>query len=310
VRRPADSRRAWVRPRGVGHERANPGSAGPRFAGESGGFVPILSILDTYPSILESLSNKSRDGASATGIPACATRRFKASFGRPDRQQGLDPAWREPEPKPEYDIVIIGGGGHGLATAYYLAKEFGLTQRGGAGKGLAWVGQYRAQHHDHPLQLPAAGQPAVLRAFDEALGNLEQDTITTRWSRSADPEPDPHRRPARRLRAARQRDVPERGRCGTGSMRATSCARCAVPRFRQCALSHQGRALPARGGTARHDAVAWGYARGADSRGVDIIQNCEVTGFEIENGACRGGNLARGDPRQKVAVCVAGNSAG
>ena len=64
-----------------------------------------------------------------------------------------------------------------------------------------------------------------------------------------------------------------------------------------------------RGGTARHDAVAWGYARGADSRGVDIIQNCEVTGIDIENGVCRGVQTTRGAIRaRKVAMCVAGSS--
>jgi sarcosine oxidase subunit beta len=64
-----------------------------------------------------------------------------------------------------------------------------------------------------------------------------------------------------------------------------------------------------RGGTVRHDAVAWGFARGADSRGVDIIQNCEVTGFDIDNGVCRGVQTSRGAIRaKKVAVCVAGSS--
>jgi len=64
-----------------------------------------------------------------------------------------------------------------------------------------------------------------------------------------------------------------------------------------------------RGGTVRHDAVAWGYARGADSRGVDIIQNCEVTGFQIADGVCTGVETTRGTIRaKKIAVCVAGSS--
>jgi sarcosine oxidase subunit beta len=71
----------------------------------------------------------------------------------------------------------------------------------------------------------------------------------------------------------------------------------------------QGGLLQPRGGTVRHDAVAWGFARGADSRGVDIIQNCEVTGFDIENGVCRGVKTSRGEiSAKKVAVCVAGSS--
>ena len=64
-----------------------------------------------------------------------------------------------------------------------------------------------------------------------------------------------------------------------------------------------------RGGTVRHDAVAWGYARGADSRGVDIIQNCEVTGFQIENGVCIGVETTLGPiSGTKIGVCVAGSS--
>jgi sarcosine oxidase subunit beta len=71
----------------------------------------------------------------------------------------------------------------------------------------------------------------------------------------------------------------------------------------------KGGLIQPRGGTVRHDAVAWGYARGADRRGVDIIQNCEVTGFDIENGICRGVKTSRGTIRaKKVASCVAGSS--
>ena len=73
-------------------------------------------------------------------------------------QRGWKPAWREPEPKAEYDAIVVGGGGHGLATAYYLAKNHGMTNIAVVEKGYIGSRQRRPQHHDHPLQLPAARQ--------------------------------------------------------------------------------------------------------------------------------------------------------
>jgi hypothetical protein len=100
----------------------------------------------------------------------------------------------------------------------------------------------------------------------------------------------------------------QRRRCRTARPRRRARAG-AVPRFRQRALSHPRRPAAARGGTARHDAVAWGYARGADSAGVDIIQNCEVTGFDIER---RRVDRRRDDARhrsgKKIGMAVAGNT--
>ena len=71
---------------------------------------------------------------------------------------GWTPAWREAEPKPDYDVVIVGGGGHGLATAYYLAKEHGITNVAVLEKGYIGSGNVGPQHHHHPLELPAARQ--------------------------------------------------------------------------------------------------------------------------------------------------------
>ncbi len=80
------------------------------------------------------------------------------------------PAWREPEPKKSYDVLIVGGG-HGLATAYYLAKEHGIANVAVLEKG--WLGSgYRPQHHDYPLQLHAAGKQPVLRMVDEIVGGF------------------------------------------------------------------------------------------------------------------------------------------
>ncbi len=107
---------------------------------------------------------------------------------------------------------------------------------------------------------------------------------------------------------ARQHDAHSRRRRRTAGRGGHPPPR-AIPGFRQCALSHQGRLLQKRGGTARHDAVVWCYARGADSRGVDIIQNCEVTGLIIEGGVIKGVETTRGTiGAKKVGLAVAGNS--
>jgi len=86
------------------------------------------------------------------------------------------PVWRTPEPKPHYDVIIVGGGGHGLATAYYLAKEFGITNIAVLEKSYNRLGQCRAKHHDHPLELHAAGQRSRFYELSMKLWEgLEQD---------------------------------------------------------------------------------------------------------------------------------------
>ena len=171
---------------------------------------------------------------------------------------GWKPAWRKAEPKAEYDVVIVGGGGHGLATAYYLAKEHGITNVAVLEKGYIGSGNVGPQHHHHPLQLPAARQRAVLRMVDEAVGGA-----------GAGPQLQRDGEPARRaepLSFATRSATPSRAaatRCGcTASMPSCSTAsgvraHGAVPRFRQCALPDPRRPAAAarRHGAARRRGV-------------------------------------------------------
>ena len=223
--------------------------------------------------------------------------------------RGWQPVWREPEPKPEYDIVIIGGGGHGLSTAYYLAKEFGERSVAVLEKG--WLGSGNIGRNTTIIRsnyLLEGNQPFYEFSLKLWEG-LEQDfnynaMVSQRGILNlchSDPQRDAfvRRGNAMRLSGADAMVL------GPDEIR------------RMCPyLDHENARFPItgalwqpRGGTVRHDAVAWGYARGADQRGVDIIQNCEVTGFDIKDGRCLGVETAKGPIKaRKVAMCAAGSS--
>ena len=223
--------------------------------------------------------------------------------------KGWKPVWRDPEPKAEYDIVIIGGGGHGLATAYYLAKEFGHRNVAVLEKG--WLGSGNIGRNTTIIRsnylLP--GNEPFYEMSMKLWENLEQDTnynsmVSQRSILNlfhTDGQRDAFVRRANAMFLA-----------GADAELADAAAlRRELPflDFDNARFPIKGGLFQRRGGTARHDAVAWGYARGADSRGVDIIQNCEVTGFDIQNGKCLGVETNRGAIKaKKVAVCVAGSS--
>ncbi len=222
---------------------------------------------------------------------------------------GWKKAWREPDPKPEYDIVIIGGGGHGLSTAYYLAKEFGLTNVAVLEKG--WLGSGNIGRNTTIIRsnymLP--GNQHFYEMSMKLWENLEQDTNYNSMVSQ--------RSILNLFHSDAQRDAfVRRGNAMFLSGADAELADEAQLRrelpfldFDNARFPIKGGLYQRRGGTARHDAVAWGYARGADSRGVDILQNCEVTGFDIEGGRCRGVQTTRGPIRaRKVAMCVAGSS--
>ena len=220
-------------------------------------------------------------------------------------------AWRAPEPKAAYDVVIIGGGGHGLATAYYLAKEHGITdvaviERGWLGGGNTgrnttivrsnYLWDESAALYEHALKLwEGLSQELNYNVMFSQRGvlNLAHNQHDLREI-------------SRRVNANRLNGVDSeflnaqqvKAFCPPIDLRAKG---------RYPVL---GASLQRRGGTARHDAVAWGYARAADARGVDIIQNCPVTGIAVENGRVRAVETARGRiEAKKVAIVVAGHSA-
>ncbi len=234
---------------------------------------------------------------------------FKVLWEGLTGNKGWTRAWREPEPKAEYDIVIIGGGGHGLSTAYYLAKEFGLTNVAVLEKG--WLGSGNIGRNTTIIRsnylLP--GNEPFYEFSMKLWENLEQDTNYNSMVSQ--------RSILNLIHTDGQRDAFVR-RANAMFLAGADAELVDAAQLKKelpfldyenARFPIKGGLFQRRGGTARHDAVAWGYARGADNRGVDIIQNCEVTGFQIENGRCLGVETSRGPIRaKKVAMCVAGSS--
>ncbi len=225
-------------------------------------------------------------------------------------QKHWQPAWRDPEPRRHYDIIIIGGGGHGLATAYYLAKNHGLRNIAVLEKG--WIGGgntgrnttiVRSNYRLAPLHtLFEFGLKLWERLSDELNYNVMFSPRGAMMLGHSD---------------ADMTKLAERGdamRCA--GIDADLMTRDAVSRFeplldmsRSARFPIEGALIQRRGGTARHDAVAWGYARAADGLGVDIIQNCEVTSFVRDNDAVVGVETTRGTiGAGRTGICVAGNS--
>ncbi|MGE5768439.1 MAG: sarcosine oxidase subunit beta family protein [Bacteroidota bacterium] len=219
-------------------------------------------------------------------------------------------AWQSVEPKPRYDVVIVGGGGHGLATAYYLAKLHGLrsvavVERGWLGGGNTgrnttivrsnYLWDQSAALYEHALKLwEGLSQDLNYNVMFSQRGVLNlahnQHDLRETW---------------RRVNANRLNGI-------DSEFLTAQQVKEMVPVIDLRAGGRHpvlGASLQRRGGTARHDAVAWGYARAANALGVDIIQECPVTGFRIEGGKVTGVETAKGLIEcGKVGIVTAGHS--
>lgn len=223
--------------------------------------------------------------------------------------KGWGPQWRNPEPKPHYDIIIIGGGGHGLATAYYLAKEFGQKNIAVLEKG--WIGGGNVGRNTTIIRsnyLLDGNEPFYEFSLKLWEG-LEQDFNYNAMVSQRGILNLVHSDSQRDAFIRRGNGMLLNGADAEYLTADQIRAECPFLNFDDARFPIIGGLAQRRGGTVRHDAVAWGYARGADMRGVDIIQNCEVTGLRIENGVCKGVETSRGFiGANKVGSCVAGSS--
>ena len=224
--------------------------------------------------------------------------------------QDWSEAWRSPEPAPSYDVIVVGGGGHGLATAYYLAAEHDVGRIAVLEKG--WIGGGNTGRNTTIVRSNYLWDEAA-HLYEKSLklweGLSQELNFNVMFSQrgvmnlghTLQDMRDIYRRSnANRLNGIDSEILtPAEIKAKVPAMNVSSEARYPV----------LGASFQPRGGVARHDAVAWGFARAADARGVDIIQNCEVTGIRRENGAVCGVETSRGYiGAKKVAVVVAGHA--
>ena len=222
--------------------------------------------------------------------------------------KGWEQAWRSPEPKARYDAVIIGGGGHGLATAYYLAREYGMSNIALLEKG--WLGGGNTGRNttnvrsDYMFPESAALYDKALRLYETLGRDLNYNIMLSQrgWLTLIH---DQHQMESAKHKANWLQCNGVDGEI----IGADAVARMLPGMAMNGRYPVRGAFLQKRGGTIRHDAVAWGYARAASRLGVDIIQNCEVQGFEISGGCVTAITTSRGRIETgRVGVATAGHS--
>src|SRR5229473_7328711 len=224
-------------------------------------------------------------------------------------QKNWSPVWRDAAPRKSYDVIVIGGGGHGLATAYYLAKRHGITNVAVLEK--SWIGSGNAGRNTTIIRsnyLLDGNVPFYewsMKLWEGLEHELNYNAMVSQRGvinlYHSDPQRDAY---ARRGNAMRLHGV-------DAELLDVDGVRALLPYldFDDARFPIRGGLLQRRGGTARHDAVVWGYARAADQLGVDIIQNCEVTGIRVANRRVTGVETTRGEiGAGKVAIVVAGSS--
>jgi len=223
--------------------------------------------------------------------------------------QGWTRAWSSPEPKKRYDIIIVGAGGHGLATAYYLGKNHGLKNVAILEKG--WLGGGNTGRNTTIIRSNYL-QDASAAIYEKARGLYEGLSQDLNYNVMFSP---------RGVMMLAQTEHEVRGYKRTAHANALQGVTteyitpervkelCPIIEIRGPRYPVLGALWQARGGTARHDAVAWGYARKCSQMGMDVIQKCEVTGIRPEGGKVLGVTTNRGDiDCDKLGVVVAGHS--
>jgi len=223
--------------------------------------------------------------------------------------KGWKPAWRQPHPKAHYDVIIVGGGGHGLATAYYLAKEHGITNVAVLEKNYVGSGNVGRNTTIIRSNYLLEGNNPFYELSMKLWEGLEQDfnfnaMVSQRGIINlyhSDAQRDAYvRRGNAMLLSGADAEIIER-----------DALRQMLPYFDfdNSRFPIQGGLMQRRAGTVRHDAVAWGYARGADTRGVDIIQNCAVIGIKREGSKIIGVETTKGFIGcNRLGLAVAGSS--
>ncbi|HEX2139570.1 MAG TPA: sarcosine oxidase subunit beta family protein [Woeseiaceae bacterium] len=217
--------------------------------------------------------------------------------------------WRSPDPKRAYDVVIIGGGGHGLATAYYLAKNHGITDVAVLEKG--WLGGGNTGRNttivrsNYLWDESAALYEHSLKLWESLSRELNYNVMFSRRGVLNLAHNQGDVRAGRRRAEANRLNGIDSLWLSANELKEICPILNTSPTLRYPVL---GATYQPRGGTARHDAVAWGFARAADARGVDIVQNCEVTGIRRDNGRVTGVETRRGFVgANKVGIVTAGH---